>query len=108
MTAEVKLPEHAIFEEEGSRTTNVGDWSIIATTKTIVSASESDSLQKTLGFPLPEMTFGNNALELRHKKSDWVYKFSTEDALRCVKNGELGAGDGGVKVEYADAWLKSR
>ncbi|OBZ70190.1 Ribosome biogenesis regulatory [Grifola frondosa] len=54
------------------------------------------------------MTFGNNALELEHKTSGWKFCFTTEDALKAVKNGELEDGDGGVKVGYADAWLKSR
>lgn len=54
------------------------------------------------------MTFGNNSLELQHKPSGWRYSFTTEDALKAVKNGELVEGDGGVKVGYADAWLQSR
>lgn len=89
-------------------TIDVAGWTISATTKAIVTASESDALQKTLGFPLPEMTFGNNSLVLKHSASGWEYRFDTHEALKCVKNGELGEGDGGVKVGYADAWLKSR
>ena len=75
-----------------------------------MTAAESDDLTKLLDFPLPEMTFGNNALRLRYKKGEreWVYQLDTVEALKLVKNGELGEGDGGVKVGYADAWLKSR
>jgi len=54
------------------------------------------------------MTFGNNYLTLEHRTSGWKYAFCTGDALAGVTNGELGEGDGGVKVGYADAWLKSR
>jgi len=57
---------------------------------------------------LPEMTFGNNTLELEHKPSGWKYEFSVTRALRGVKKGPLEEGDGGVKVGYAEAWLKSR
>ena len=104
-----KPPAYSVNEEkDGVRTIDIGDWLIEATSKTIVSASESDELQNHLGIPLPEMTFGNNSLELEHKRSGWKYSFNTDDALKGVKNGELGEGDGGVKVGYAEAWLKSR
>lgn len=102
------IPVHNVSEEEGSRCITLKDWKITATTKPIVNAAEADALHDTLGIPLPEMTFGQNSLELVHIKSGWRYKFDTEAALKCVKNGELGEGDGGVKVGYADAWLKSR
>jgi len=54
------------------------------------------------------MTFGRNFLKLEHHPDAWVYTFSTENALKAVKVGELGDGDGGVKVGYADKWLQSR
>jgi type 2A phosphatase activator TIP41 len=105
-----RLPPHEVTEEDGSRTIDIGAWKITATSKHIVTAAESDDLNKLLDFPLPEMTFGNNALRLRYKKADkeWVYQLDTVEALKLVKNGELGEGDGGVKVGYAEAWLKSR
>lgn len=109
MAAAVAIPEHKLFESPNSRTIEVGDWKITTTTNPISNATECDNLQASLaGMPLPEMTFGNNSLELRHKPSGWRYAFNTERALKCVKNGELVAGDGGVKVGYADAWLQSR
>jgi len=108
MSSPVSLPPNEMSEDDGVRAIDVAGWAISATTKAIVTASESDALQKTLGFPLPEMTFGNNSLVLKHHASGWEYTFNTEEALKCVKNGELGEGDGGVKVGYADAWLKSR
>ncbi|KAJ3487993.1 hypothetical protein NLI96_g3146 [Meripilus lineatus] len=54
------------------------------------------------------MTFGNNSLELIHKPSGWTLSFETDEALKEVKNGVLGDGDGGVKVGHADVWLRSR
>ena len=92
----------------GTRKIDIQSWTLETNTAPIINASESDALQASLGFPLPEMTFGNNALVLRHNPSGWEYRFDTEHALKCVKSGELQAGDGGVKVGYADAWLKSR
>lgn len=103
-----QLPPHEIAEENGHKSIDVHDWKITAASGTIVTAAESDQLQKTLGFPLPEMTFGNNFLELLHKPSGWKYRFDAEGALKLVRNGEFEDGDGGVKVGYADAWLKSR
>ncbi len=54
------------------------------------------------------MTFGYNLLKIKHRPTGWTYAFRVEDALRGVKCGPLEDGDGGVKVGYAEAWLKSR
>lgn len=109
MASAVPVPYHTLEESPNSRTIKIGDWEITARTNPISNAGELDALQAAVGgFPLPEMTFGNNDLELVHKPTGWRYGFSTEDALKGVKNGELEPGDGGVKVGHADAWLKSR
>lgn len=102
------VPHHTLKESPNSRTIEINDWLITASTNPISNAGESDALQAKLGLPLPEMTFGNNYLTLEHRGSGWKYAFCTGDALGGVKNGELKEGDGGVKVGYADAWLKSR
>ncbi|KAJ2917512.1 hypothetical protein MD484_g2937, partial [Candolleomyces efflorescens] len=96
--SQVPIPEHKLLESPNSRTIEIFDWAITASTNPISNASECDSLQAMLGFPLPEMTFGNNFLTLEHKSSSWKYSFNAEGALKAVKNGELGPGDGGVKV----------
>ena len=105
-----RLPPHEVSEEDGCRTIDIGAWKITATSTHIVTAAESDVLSKLLDYPLPEMTFGNNSLRLRYKKGDreWIFQLDTVEALKLVKNGELGEGDGGVKVGYAEEWLKSR
>ncbi|KAI5119604.1 hypothetical protein M0805_005774 [Coniferiporia weirii] len=108
MDTTARPPQHELSEEDGVRTIAINGWCITATTKSIVSASEADALQKTLGFPLPEMTFGNNSLNLTYESNGWTYTFDTPSALARIKNGALGDGDGGVKVGYADAWLRSR
>lgn len=108
MSAAVAVPQHKLLETPNSRTIEINDWVITASTNPISSASECDALQASLGFPLPEMTFGSNYLSLEHRPSGWKMVFDTHNALKCVKQGKLGEGDGGVKVGYADAWLKSR
>jgi type 2A phosphatase activator TIP41 len=102
------IPKHKLFESPNTRSIEINDWFITATTNSISNAPECDALQATLGIPLPEMTFGNNSLTLKHIPSGTKYAFSTLEALKCVKRGELGEGDGGVKVGYADKWLQSR
>lgn len=109
MSAAVSIPEHKLSESPNSRAIELGEWTITAYTNPISNARECDELQASLaGMPLPEMTFGNNGLELEHRASGWKYSFDCEQALNWVKNGELEEGDGGVKVGYAEAWLKSR
>ncbi len=109
MSSAVALPQHRLLESPNSRTIEIGPWTITASTNPISNAGQCDMLQAAIGgIPLPEMTFGSNSLQLEHKESGWKYSFKTEEALKGVKNGELEDGDGGVKVGYADAWLKSR
>ncbi|KIJ69786.1 hypothetical protein HYDPIDRAFT_22950 [Hydnomerulius pinastri MD-312] len=108
MSAAIAVPQHTLSETPNSRTIEINGWVITASTNPISNASECDALQAALGFPLPEMTFGNNYLTLEHRTSRWKMTFDTKSALEGVKGGELEEGDGGVKVGYADAWLKSR
>lgn len=108
MSAAVAVPEHKLTESPNSRSIEVFDWFITASTNPISNASECEALQASLGFPLPEMIFGNNFLTLEHRPSGWKYAFTTGAALKAVKNGELEEGDGGVKVGYADKWMESR
>ncbi|KAG9317815.1 TIP41-like family-domain-containing protein [Chiua virens] len=108
MSVAVAVPEHTLSESPNARSIDIYDWLITASTNPISNASECDALQSALGFTLPEMTFGNNHLSLEHRPSGWKLTLDAKGALSGVKAGELGEGDGGVKVGYADAWLKSR
>ncbi|KAI0751049.1 type 2A phosphatase activator TIP41 [Daedaleopsis nitida] len=109
MSAAMSVPQHRLQESPNSRAIEIGPWTITACTNPISNAGRCDALQAAIGgIPLPEMTFGDNSLELEHRESGWRYAFTTEEALKGVKNGELQDGDGAVKVGYADAWLKSR
>lgn len=46
--------------------------------------------------------------EEAEEEAEWIYEFDTLHALLGVKKGQLEPGDGGVKVGYAEEWLKSR
>ena len=109
MAEAVAVPQHTLTESPNSRGIEVFDWHIVARTNPISNAPECDYIQSSLGgTPLPEMTFGNNTLELTHQPSGWTLSFEAVHALKAVKNGVLEDGDGGVKVGHADAWLSSR
>jgi type 2A phosphatase activator TIP41 len=102
------IPEHKLAESPNSRSIDIHNWQITASTNPISNTAELDAFYDTLGIPLPEMTFGSNHLTLRHSPSNWEYTFRHPHVLSAVKKGELEEGDGGVKVGYADAWLRSR
>ena len=109
MSAAMSVPSHRLREFPDSRAIEIGPWTVTARTNPISNSGRCDALQAAIGgIPLPEMTFGNNSLELDHRESGWRYAFTTEEALKGVRNGELQEGDGGVKVGYAEAWMKSR
>lgn len=104
----MSVPPHTLQESPNCRAINISDWVITASTNPISNAPECDALHARLGFPLPEMTFGNNFLTLLHRPSGKAFAFTTAEALRGVKNGQLEDGDGGVKVNYAEKWMQSR
>ena len=104
----MSVPQHTLQESPNCRSITIAGWIITASTNPISNAPECDALQADLRIPLPEMTFGNNYLTLHHLPSGKAYAFTPAEALKQVKNGELGEGDGGVKVGYADTWMQSR
>ena len=60
-------------------------------------------------FPLPEMTFADNHLELTHHPSGFKYTFAALESLAEVRVGAgWEEGGGGVKVKYAEEWGKTR
>ena len=82
-------------------------WTITSHKYPISDAEELHEIQSQLHFPVPEMTYGNNKLVLRHNSTGWEYVFETLGALQAVRAGEE-ASDTEIKVGHADAWLKSR
>lgn len=108
MTVLRSLNMSSSFPPSNCSSFDTNHWNISAYKYPISNATQLENLQNKLGFPLPEMTFGNNKLVLKHIPSGWEYTFDTQTALKTIKAGELAPGDGAVKVGYADAWLKSR
>jgi hypothetical protein len=108
MAPAVKVPEHKLYESPNERVIDVCGWTIAACTNPIANALELDALQANLSLPTPEMTFSNNMLEIEHRALGWKYRWDAANALKGVVNGPLQGGDGGVRVGYAEAWLKSR
>lgn len=108
MSAAVAIPQHKLTESPNSRSIEIYDWFITASTNPISNAPECDAIQSLLGIPLPEMIFGNNYLTLEHRSTGMKYSFTAQESLKNVKKGELVDGDGSVKVGYADKWLETR
>ncbi|KAG8926657.1 hypothetical protein FRC02_008759 [Tulasnella sp. 418] len=109
--SEVTVPPHKLYSnpDDSVRSIDIENWSITATSLPISTSKEIDDAHEQLnGLPIPEMPFGNNYLILKHNPTGWEYRFDTLNALKGVKLGELGEGDGGVKVGYAQEWMKSR
>jgi type 2A phosphatase activator TIP41 len=106
--AAVITPRYNVDENGPVRTLTLPAWTIVVENHPMSNAVQLDALDAELKMHLPEMTFGANRINLKHRPSGWQYEFSTEDALRGVKNGPLEEGDGAVKVKHADEWLKSR
>ncbi|BEI87889.1 uncharacterized protein CcaverHIS019_0106070 [Cutaneotrichosporon cavernicola] len=82
----------------------IGNWTIRSVKTAILNGKEIDAVEKELCLPLPEMTFGNNGLDLMHQGVR--IKFDGISALRQVAVGEgweerVG---GGVLVSMADSW----
>jgi type 2A phosphatase activator TIP41 len=108
-SAPTSAPPHDVKISANEKTIKIFDWEIRATVLPISNAAELDSLQTSLsGLPLPEMTFGNNCLLLKHTKTGWEYRFDAESALKGVRMGEARPGEPDVKVGYSKAWMDSR
>lgn len=106
--AAVITPRYSVDDDGSIRTLTLPAWTIVAENHPMSNAAQLDALDAELKMHLPEMTFGSNRINLKHRLSGWQYEFSTKEALRGVKNGRLEEGDGAVKVKHADEWLESR
>ncbi|KAF8318260.1 type 2A phosphatase activator TIP41 [Clavulina sp. PMI_390] len=101
--------DHELTTTSGGTMIRKGSWEISSSTLPISNSIEISQIQDALdGLPLPEMPFGNNSLVITNQALNWKYEFTTLEALRGVKLGELQPGDGGVQVGYAKEWLQSR
>lgn len=70
----------------------------------ILKAEPIDFVTEKLGFPVPEMIFGDNFVSIEHPESNWSINFNCLDALdRVDKTGNVM-----LKVSYSQEWQKSR
>ncbi|CDZ97280.1 Uncharacterized conserved protein [Phaffia rhodozyma] len=109
-----KIPPYKVQEptpgaHPPTRSITIDGWEITCCSTHIMNALQIDEAATHLSIPLPEMTFADNHLTLRHEPSGFTYTFQALPALSKVK---VGAGwdeqGGGVRVKHADEWGKTR
>ncbi|GMF02924.1 unnamed protein product [[Candida] boidinii] len=101
---------------------SINNWEIYSNRNPILSSSEIEILEDELEFPVPEMIFGNNKIEVVYKVEDentgdgaggdviteeekFRIVFNASDALRQVENHETIDPKKLLKVSYANEWL---
>ncbi|OUM55343.1 hypothetical protein BVG19_g4865 [[Candida] boidinii] len=104
---------------------SINNWEIYSNRNPILSSSEIEILEDELEFPVPEMIFGNNKIEVVYKVEDentgdgaggdviteeekFRIVFNASDALRQVENHETIDPKKLLKVSYANEWLSTR
>ncbi|GAA5863707.1 hypothetical protein JCM1840_000110 [Sporobolomyces johnsonii] len=95
----------------GKRSIHIRDWHIISTKLPILTIPQADAASAQLDLALPEICFGNNALELQHEPTGFKLEWNTLDMLRAVKKGEgwdEQPGSGAVRVAHADEWSRGQ
>lgn len=81
------------------------DWEVHTCKGAIMSSQEIDSTTAGLGIPLPEMIFGDNSVQIKHKSSGWSIHFDAVSALDLVdKTGQQGL----LKVAHSHKWMSTR
>lgn len=80
----------------------VGQWSVYTRKRPILLLPELDELGSRYDFPLPEMIFGHNFVELVNEATHAKINFNTLDALDSLH----GVSD--FKVSYHKEWLSTR
>lgn len=94
---------HTLTTTHASRSITLAGWTIRSTKLPICSSSECDELAAKLAIPVPEMTFGNNAVSIEGPNG-WKCEFNTQQALDAVDK----TGSQGIKVSYSEQWNKTR
>ena len=94
---------HTLSYTHASRSIAIAGWTITATKLPISSSSEGDQLSATLGIPVPEMSFGNNSVNIAGPNG-WQCEFNTQEALDAVDK----TGSQGMKVSYSEQWNRTR
>src|SRR5262245_47422424 len=102
ITNSVPVP-HVLTTTRSSRSISIAGWTVTACKLPICSSSACDELAATLGIPVPELTFGQNSVEVQGPNG-WKCAFNTLEALDLVDK----TGSQGIKVSYSEQWNKSR
>lgn len=104
---------------------SINNWEIYSNRNPILSSNEIEILEDELEFPVPEMIFGNNKIEVVYKVEEddqntgegreelkeiekFRILFNASDALRKVENHETIDPNKLLKVSYANEWLSTR
>ncbi|RYP63483.1 hypothetical protein DL771_009276 [Monosporascus sp. 5C6A] len=78
---------------------------VIASRKLPISrAGPIARLEASLGIPVPEMIFGDNAVRVTHEPTGWAVEFNARDALDAVDK----TGANMLQVAHARSWTASR
>ncbi|RYO82569.1 hypothetical protein DL766_000217 [Monosporascus sp. MC13-8B] len=78
---------------------------VIASRKLPISrAGPIARLEASLGIPVPEMIFGDNAVRVAHEPTGWAVEFNARDALDAVDK----TGANMLQVAHARSWTASR
>lgn len=95
--------QHTLTTTRSSRSISIAGWTITSTKLPISSSLDGDELALKLGIPVPEMTFGDNAVVIEGP-NQWKCGFTTLQALDAVDK----TGSQGIKVSYSEQWNKTR
>ncbi|GAA5958576.1 hypothetical protein JCM21900_003985 [Sporobolomyces salmonicolor] len=110
-TASSSQPRLEDDPSTGKRSIHIRDWHITSTKLPILTIPQADAASAELDLALPEICFGNNALELHHGPTGFKLEWNTLDMLRAVKKGEgwdEQPGSGAVRVAHADEWSRGQ
>lgn len=88
----------------------INNWKVYTRRNPILNAAEIEELESVCEFPVPEMIFGNNKVEIFNDELKWGIQFDGKDALLMVKNHKdlKDPNQELLKVSYADQWYSSR
>jgi len=101
-----KINYKTFQESDGKKTgISIRGWDLVSNKSSILSSSEIDKYSSELGFPLPEMIFGNSFVCVENKELGIQIDFSSIDSLRCVAKADESSL---IKVAYSQEWLKER
>jgi type 2A phosphatase activator TIP41 len=94
---------HTLTSDATSQSITIEGWTVTSIKRPISSSAECDQLALDLGIPIPEMTFGNNAVSIKGPKG-WKCEFTTREALDAVDK----TGSQGITVSYSEQWNRTR